>query len=74
MHYQICEAKSATALMEKVRHLLEKGWKPTGGVAVANSNSTGGWWYYQALVHTQGEAVTMDGQANALSRTDRDFA
>jgi len=45
MEYQICEANSAAALRDEVRQYISKGWRPSGGVSVAVSASTGGWWF-----------------------------
>jgi len=57
MHYHICEAKSAKVLQLEVTHLIAKGWRPVGGISVANSPNTGVWYYYQAMVLNHEEAV-----------------
>ena len=54
MSYQICEANSGDALQKEVNQLIREGWRPVGGVALAQSESTGAWWYYQAMI--RGEA------------------
>ena len=57
MHYHICEAKSAKVLQLEVTHLIAKGWRPIGGISVVNSPNSGLWWYYQAMVLNNEEAV-----------------
>jgi len=50
VEYQLCEAKSADSLQRTVNQLLGAGWRPTGGVAVVQSDQSYHWWYYQAVV------------------------
>ena len=49
MEDQLCEAKTAKKLQRTINRLFDAGWQPTGGVAVVQSNSTGHWWFFQAI-------------------------
>jgi hypothetical protein len=51
MEYVLVEAESAKDLTRKVQELIDAGWEPQGGVAVA-THSVGSWWYFQAMVRT----------------------
>lgn len=73
MRYQICEADSAEALQAEVTRLLAKGWRPVGGVTAVNSNANAGnWWFYQAMVLTEGEADA--GRAGDVAPGDPELA
>lgn len=50
MRYRLIEAKDLEGLEREVNAALADGWRPQGGVCVANSEQTYNWWYYQALV------------------------
>ncbi len=51
MEYKIVEMKhDASKLEENVNRLIQEGWTPLGGIAVAYSPQTGHWWFYQAMV------------------------
>lgn len=50
MTYWICEARSRDRLREDVQHHIDKGWRPHGGLAVVQSQSSAEWWYFQAMV------------------------
>jgi hypothetical protein len=49
MNYHLVEAQSAAQLQENVQSLIDEGWEPLGGVAVATYGA-GLWWYYQAMI------------------------
>jgi hypothetical protein len=50
MTYWVCEANSRERLQRDVQDLIDKGWRPLGGLAVVHSHSTSDWWYFQAMV------------------------
>ena len=50
MNYQISEADSVDTLQRQVNQLIQEGWRPVGGVAVVQSQSSDKWWYYQAMI------------------------
>lgn len=52
MQYRVCEARSAPKLAAEVNRLIGEGWQPLGGVAVAQSQGTAWWWFYQAMIST----------------------
>ncbi len=53
VEYRLCEAKTTRKLKRTLNQLLGAGWRPIGGVSVAQPHSTNKWWYYQALVRDQ---------------------
>ena len=66
MLYWLCEADGANKLQEVVNQHIRKGWRPIGGIAVVQSQSTSSWWYYQAMVLVEGDpdaAVVADFDA-----------
>jgi hypothetical protein len=51
MTYTVVEAQSAEQLQEQVQALLNEGWQPQGGIAVAIADYAGvPSWYYQAMI------------------------
>jgi hypothetical protein len=54
MLYQVCESKNVRELQETINLLIQKGWRPQGGLSTAVSQSTAQWWYYQAMVLDRG--------------------
>lgn len=56
MNYTIVESQTAFDLNEQVNDLIHEGWRPIGGVCVANSNANPQlWWFYQAMVKGRAE-------------------
>jgi hypothetical protein len=53
MSYSIIEAQSIEELQSRVQELIEKGWEPAGGIAVA-THGIMSWWYYQAMILRHG--------------------
>lgn len=73
MEYRLCEAKTAKKLQRTVNQLLGAGWRPTGGVSAAQSNSTAQWWYYQAMVREAEEATAAVGSSESAKPSSTGF-
>jgi hypothetical protein len=54
MEYKVIEANDTAGLQQEVNREIQAGWVPQGGVAVAQSEITSTWWYYQAMVKRTG--------------------
>jgi hypothetical protein len=55
MTYQVVEAQTAGQLQESVQALIDEGWEPQGGVAVAidpHSYAAAPSWYCQAMIRS----------------------
>lgn len=65
MNYWICEASSREKLQAEVQDLLDKGWRPHGGLCVVQSHSTADWWYFQAMILGEPEEITYSSEALA---------
>jgi len=68
VEYRLCEAKTTRKLKRTLNQLLGAGWRSTGGVAVAQSNSTSHWWYYQALVRDQESVMLATSRSGEFAK------
>jgi hypothetical protein len=60
MDYWICEADDPKKLREQVNLHMNKGWRPLGGLSVAQSHNTSAWWYYQAMILPDPDSVQVE--------------
>ncbi|MFO0956744.1 MAG: DUF1737 domain-containing protein [Isosphaeraceae bacterium] len=50
MVYEVIEKKSLADLQESVNRRIVEGYRPIGGISVVQSQASGDWWFYQAVI------------------------